>query len=100
PQYFGEIKRLIERIDAQPPQVVIQVLIAEVQLTNNEEFGVEFGVQSPILFQRSLATSSTTTSGPPSSGAGSQATVTQIGIPGFNFNTVTTPLANSSLISP
>jgi type II secretory pathway component GspD/PulD (secretin) len=100
PQYLGEIRRLIERIDAQPPQVVIQVLIAEVQLTNNDEFGVEFGVQSPILFQRSLATSSTTTSGPPSSGAGGTSTVSQIGIPGFNFNTVTTPLANSSLISP
>ena len=52
PQYFAEIKRIIERIDAQPPQVMIQVLIAEVQLNNNEEFGVEFGLQSPVLFNR------------------------------------------------
>ena len=52
PQYFGEMKRLIEKIDAQPPQVMIQVLIAEVQLNNTEEFGVEFGLQSPVLFQR------------------------------------------------
>ncbi|HXD88517.1 MAG TPA: secretin N-terminal domain-containing protein [Urbifossiella sp.] len=52
PHYLAELKRIIERLDAQPPQVVIQVLIADVQLSNNEEIGVEYGVQSPILFQR------------------------------------------------
>ena len=31
-----------------PPQVVIQVLIAEVTLNDNQEFGVEIGLQSPI----------------------------------------------------
>src|SRR5206468_3309960 len=65
PQYFEQMKRIIERIDAQPPQVVIKVMIAEVQLANNEEIGVEFGVQSPLLFARS-------------GGAGTT--------PGFNFN--------------
>jgi type II secretory pathway component GspD/PulD (secretin) len=54
PKYFGDILRLIEEIDMQPPQVVIQVLIAEVDLGNNEEFGVEVGLQSPILFARSV----------------------------------------------
>jgi len=76
PQYFAEIRRLVERIDAQPPQVVIQVLIAEVQLTNTEEFGVEVGLQSPVLFGRSL-----TATGP--------------GSPGFNFNS-TAALPNAT----
>jgi type II secretory pathway component GspD/PulD (secretin) len=62
PQYFSELKRIIERIDAQPPQVVIQVMIAEVQLTNNEEVGVEYGVQSPVLFRRGGSLNFNTTS--------------------------------------
>jgi hypothetical protein len=73
PQYFGEIKRIIDRIDSQPPQVMIQVLIAEVQLNNNEEVGVEFAIQSPVLFGRGGLT------------------------PGFNFNT-TAPLPNSGIV--
>ena len=77
PQYFSEIRRLIERIDAQPPQVVIQVLIAEVQLSNTEEFGVEVGLQSPVLFGRSV-----TGSAP--------------GSPGFNFNTTNVALPNNN----
>jgi hypothetical protein len=49
---------------------MIQVLIADVQLTNAMEFGVEVGLQSPVLFNRGgLAT------------------------PGFNFNT-TAPLGS------
>lgn len=68
PEYFGEIKRIIDRIDSQPPQVLIQVTIAEVQLNNAEEFGVEVGLQSPVLFDRN-----------PANTAGA----------GFNFNTPT-----------
>jgi type II secretion system protein D len=67
PRLFKDIKRIIERLDAQPPQVMIQVLIADVQLNNAMEFGIEVGLQSPVLFQR----------GPTN--------------PGFNFNT-TAPL--------
>ncbi|MBX9584703.1 MAG: hypothetical protein K2X87_30740, partial [Gemmataceae bacterium] len=77
PQYFAEIRRFIERIDAQPPQVVIQVLIAEVQLNNTEEFGVEVGLQSPVIFGRSV-------------------TGTAPGTPGFNFNNTTVPLPNAN----
>ncbi|MCS7269548.1 MAG: hypothetical protein NZ703_00555 [Gemmataceae bacterium] len=67
PRLFKDIKRIIERLDAQPPQVMIQVMIADVQLNNAMEFGLEVGLQSPVLFQR----------GPTN--------------PGFNFNT-TAPL--------
>ncbi len=89
PFYFQEMKRLIERIDAQPPQVVIQVLIASVQLSNDQEFGVEVGLQSPILFARGGLAAPITTG-----------TVTSAASPGFNFNTTGTPLGQSSLNSP
>ena len=89
PQYFAELRRLIEKIDAQPPQVVIQVLIAEVQLSNTEEFGIEAGVQSPILFTRSLLPTPATVTNADGSVTG------QVGSPGFNFNT-TSPLPNSN----
>ena len=35
PRFFDEIIELVEKLDAQPPQVMIQVLIAEVALTND-----------------------------------------------------------------
>jgi len=77
PQYFDEIVRLIEKLDAMPPQVYVQVIIAEVTLRNNQEFGVEIGIQSPVLFARS------------STGA-------TPGTPGYNFNT-TAPLPNATV---
>jgi len=46
PRYFPDIMRLIIELDAELPQVVIQVLIAEVQLTNTEEFGVEIACKA------------------------------------------------------
>src|SRR5207247_2849673 len=53
PSYMPEIDRLLNELDVQPTQVVIQVLIAEVDLSATEEFGVEVGLQSPVLFTRS-----------------------------------------------
>ena len=76
PQLFEQIAAIIAKVDAPPPQVVVQVLIAEVQLSNNEEFGIEVGIQSPVLFARS------STGGAP-------------GTPGFNFNT-TAALPNTT----
>jgi type II secretion system protein D len=88
PQYFTELYRLIEQIDSMPPQVVIQVLVAEVTLNDDQEFGVEFGLQSPVLFNRSIltGTGATTTASP------------NIGLPGFNFNS-TAALPNSNIIN-
>lgn len=54
PRWFKEIEKIIQELDAEQPQVVIQVLIAEVRLSGTEEFGVEVGLQSPVLFQRGL----------------------------------------------
>lgn len=57
PKYFDEIKKLVEDLDRRPPMVMIQVLMAEVDLTNNDEFGVELGLQDSILFNRGIPSS-------------------------------------------
>lgn len=64
-QYFSRIVDLIEKLDARPPMVLIQVLIAAVRLDTTDEFGVELGLQDSILFDRSLN-----------------------GLPGFLFNSI------------
>lgn len=77
PRYFDDIKELIEKLDAEPPEVMIQVLIAEVALNNADEFGVELGLQDSVLFDRSLLGNLVTN--------GSQI-VGASNTPGFNFN--------------
>jgi hypothetical protein len=52
--------------------VMIQVLLAEVTLNDNEEFGVELGLQDGLLFDRSSAITSATTG--------------STNVPGFAFN--------------
>src|SRR5262249_46674193 len=54
PHVYEGFIRLVERLDAEAPQVVIQVLIAQITLNTNEEFGIELGLQSPVLFKRGL----------------------------------------------
>jgi len=89
PQYFGDIMKMIVQLDQLPPQVMIQALIAEVDLSANEEFGVEIGLQTPILFRRGLLPSGVT----------ANTTTFDAAIPGFNFNTVA-PLGNSAIEKP
>ena len=72
PLYFDEVMQMIAQMDTTPPQVLISVLIAEVTLNGSEEFGVELGFQSPLLFNRSSA-----------------------GVPGFLFTDPTTSLGNN-----
>ncbi|TWT34517.1 secretin N-terminal domain-containing protein [Blastopirellula retiformator] len=67
PRYFKEIVKIVEELDARPPMVSIQVLIANVQLGKVEELGFEFGLQDSLLFDRSTVSSGTLD-------------------PGFNFN--------------
>ncbi|MEZ6143149.1 MAG: secretin N-terminal domain-containing protein [Zavarzinella sp.] len=54
PQAYAAILPIINQLDAQPLQVSIEVMIAEVVLNNSEDFGVEIGLQSPVLFSRGL----------------------------------------------
>ncbi len=85
PKYYDDIIKLVQKLDEEPPQVVIQVLMAEVRLDGTEEFGVEIGLQSPVLFQRSLIPGGVVVNN-----------VSQVGVPGFNFNN-TGALPNSNL---
>jgi general secretion pathway protein D len=92
PRFFEEIKRIVQKLDAAPPQVVIQALIVEVQLDNTDEFGVELGFQEPLLFDRGFIASSdvTTLSTTQQNASGISTTSQQIiaeqKTPGFNFN--------------
>ncbi len=98
-RYYADVMRLIERLDYEPPQVVIQVLIAEVTLDNREEFGMEWGVQTPLLFQRSVIPATTSNFTNPFTPQGVSVTSNvAVGNPGFNFNT-TNPLGNV-VVSP
>ncbi|MBR4833141.1 MAG: hypothetical protein IKU86_02255 [Thermoguttaceae bacterium] len=60
PEHMEKILDMIKTFDADPPQVVIQVLIAEVTLTDQEEFGIEAGLQDASSFDRSLITNAGT----------------------------------------
>jgi len=100
PRFFDDIEKLVEKLDAQPPQVMIQVLIAQVSLNNTNEFGVELGLQDSLLFDRSLLGSlvTTTSTSQTSTPAGIvTSTATNIlgatNTPGFAFNGA--PLGNS-----
>lgn len=75
PRYFEVVMGLVKQLDERPPMVMIQVLIAEVTLTDLEEFGVELGLQDSFLFDRGVIANNTVT-------------------PGFNFNNQ--PLGNAS----
>lgn len=52
PEYFEEVLRQVAKLDTMQPQVLISVLVAEVTLNGNEEFGVELGLQNPLMFTR------------------------------------------------
>ncbi len=102
PRFFQIVKELIEKLDEPAPQVMIQVLIAEVTLGSSDEFGVELGLQDSVLFDRSLlgdlvtTTQTTNTQSP----GGAITTVTgdtvqsATNTPGFNFASPV-PLGNS-----
>ncbi len=45
PRMESQIVEMISKLDQQPPQVMIQVLLAEVTLSDNLELGMEFALQ-------------------------------------------------------
>ncbi len=112
PRYFDEVMRLVAGLDAEAPQVVVQVLIAEVDLTNEEEFGVELGLQTPVLFQRSIFPNAlafgpngsvnyaNATGGLVPPGVTINSSINPSAQPGFNFNQPSLPLGNNPLVSP
>src|SRR5262249_23036334 len=93
------------------PQVVIQVLVAEVDLTSTEEFGVEIGLQSPVLFSRSIIPArdflgtgtvnfANATGGLVPPGVTVNITINPAAQPGFDFNSVTLPVGNNPVVCP
>jgi general secretion pathway protein D len=110
PKYFDDILHLIAKLDTTPPQVVIQVLIAEVTMNGSEEFGMEIGLQNPLSFQRGLIQGGTPPGTTPitytaiaGAGPGSPGTTTStqpFGNPGFFFNNPNIPIPNNTGISP
>lgn len=90
-RYFPEVMRLIDQLDIELAQVAVQVLIAQVRLDNTDEFGVEVGLQSPVLFERSLF------GNPPP--VATNATNQAIGTNGYNWNNVSTTNSSNSSIA-
>jgi type II secretion system protein D len=101
PRYYPDIMQMIKTLDMEPKQVVIQALIVEVQLNNTDEFGIELGLQSPVLFDRSLLQTPTSYATTNIIGGGSGVTTTTLNVlsteatPGFNFNNPSVPLGNN-----
>lgn len=103
PRYMPSILEMIKKLDTVPKQVVIQAMIVEVQLNSTDEFGIELGLQSPVLFDRSLKQQPVVQTITQIVGGGSGVSTTtqnllsQEGTPGFNFNNPGVPLGNNIL---
>ena len=100
PRFYDEIYKMVQKIDAQPPQVLIQVLIAEVALNDATQFGVEMGLQDGLLFDRSLlgglvTTNTSTTFGNPPTTTQTQTIQAASNTPGFDFNNAAGTIGNS-----
>ncbi|MGL4942102.1 MAG: secretin N-terminal domain-containing protein [Thermoguttaceae bacterium] len=90
PETYEQIMQLIQDLDQSPPQVMIQVLIAEVTLGQHDEFGAEFGIQDSLLFDRSSFSNITkgtrTTTKPDGSVVTEDIILNGDAKPGFGFN--------------
>ena len=54
PQFMPEVLGTVKALDRRPPTVKVKLLIAEVNLSMLEEFGIEMGVQDSVSFIRGL----------------------------------------------
>ncbi|MDR3182423.1 MAG: hypothetical protein LBT89_05780 [Planctomycetaceae bacterium] len=54
PRYYNQVRKIVRELDERPMMAAIQVLIAEVRLTNSRDIGVELGLQDSLFFDRSL----------------------------------------------
>jgi len=92
PRYFEQISSLVKELDKEAPQVIIQALIVEVELDNDDEFGVELGLQDSLLFNRSIIdnvlTVQQTVTGQNNVTQTNQTIVSQEATPGFLFNSI------------
>ncbi|WP_417384602.1 secretin N-terminal domain-containing protein [Gimesia sp.] len=100
PRYFEQISNLVKQLDKEAPQVIIQALIVEVELDNDDEFGVELGLQDSLLFNRSIIdnvlTIQQTVTGSSNVTQTNQTIVSQEATPGFLFNSINPLGTNNS----
>ncbi|MCY2968963.1 MAG: hypothetical protein NT069_35945, partial [Planctomycetota bacterium] len=98
PRYFNDIIQMVQELDQVPKQVVIQALLVEVELSSNDEWGVELGLQDKLLFNRSAITELVqvpiTNTSPNGVATTTQTIVSQSSTPGYNFNNQ--PLGNNT----
>src|SRR5262249_14369676 len=104
PEAFAALAPVIEQLDAIPLQVAVEVLIAEVILRNNEDFGVEIGLQTPVLFNRSVipagsASFSNATGGFIPPGVSVSSTINSYAGTAFPFNSTTAPAYSNNFNS-
>jgi general secretion pathway protein D len=86
PRSWSEIEVTIKQLDRQPRQVLIEVLVAEVTLTDDLRLGVDWAIKTGklSLFQQSISTATPTTIQPPV-----QFPITQaVGLPGPGLTAV------------
>lgn len=102
PNYFEKMDRLISELDVRDDMVMIQVLIAEIELGDTDEFGVELGLQDSVLFDRSLLENidrstniTTVNNGGNSTVFENQVIDTATLTPGFNFGNPAQGLPNA-----
>ena len=48
PQDYQQVRKVLERLDASPRQVMVQVMVAEVTLTDALQYGVEWWIKSAL----------------------------------------------------
>lgn len=106
PNYFPKMDRLISELDVREEMVMIQVLIAEIELGDTDEFGVELGLQDSVLFDRSLLENidrstniTTVNNGGNSTVFENQVIDTATLTPGFNFGNPAQGLPNAGSTS-
>lgn len=108
PDLYPQVVKLIEQLDILPPQVRIQCVIAEVDMTGTEEVGCEIGLQSPLMFNRavypapSAAAGSTTSIATPAipSGFTVNSTTNPVSQYGYQFNNTSNPIGTNPAVSP
>ncbi len=59
PRYMQQIRQVVERLDRQQPMIAVEILIAEVTLADQFDFGTELGIQDSLLFDRNVSTGGT-----------------------------------------
>ena len=55
PRYYDQYMTMIQELDRPPPQVMIQVLIAEVTLDDSVDLGIEFAEQDLLFTENAVA---------------------------------------------